>query len=343
MSQDDLRSHLVELGATAEQVTGLGDGDLIGLAGDLQLAAALDLDLDALSTAAGCTVAEAHAVYDLLGLDVDQLAGFGDGDVALLRLLNDDSSGIAGRLAPSLLRVAGSAMARMADATVAAYVQDIEPEASRALDPIRLADQNAVGSALALAFADCLSTIYRHHMWVAVRRQRSAQLGVARPEVVKMAIGFVDLVGFTSLSRFASPADLLATVEAFERRAFDAAQRLGGRIVKSIGDEVMIAAADAASVSEIALRLVGERRDDDSVLARGGVSAGDVLFRLGDYYGPVVNLASRLANEAVPDEVLVDRATAEHPGVTTVAAGRRSLKGFAEPIEVWTVTGTDRP
>lgn len=67
-----------------------------------------------------------------------------------------------------------------------------------------------------------------------------------------------------------------------------------------------------------------------------------MLFRLGDYYGPVVNLASRLADEAVPDEVLADRTTAEASGITAIPAGRRSLKGFAEPVPVWTVTGADR-
>ena len=342
MGDDDLRAHLLELGASAAQVEGLDDGDLVGLAGDLQLAAGLDLDLDALAAAAGCSVGEARAVYELLGLQVEQLAGFGDADVAMLRLLYGDTSGMAEQVAPSLLRVAGNAMARIADTTVAAYVQDIEPDASRQMDLIELADQNAFGSALALEFAKSLSTFYRHHMWSAIRRQRSAQDGVALPQAVRMAVGFVDLVGFTSLSRFASPADLLATVESFERSALETAQQLGGRIVKSIGDEVMIAAPDAAIVSEIALQLVRERRDDDTVLARGGVGAGDVLFRLGDYYGPVVNLASRLTNEAVPDEVLVDRTTAEHPDVTAVAAGRRSLKGFAEPVEVWTVTETTR-
>lgn len=329
------------MGASEEQLVGLGEGDLVGLAGDLQLATGLDLDLHQLAAASGCTVNEAQSVYEQLGLGVDHLAGFGAGDVALLQLLSNDTTGMAEQVAPSILRVLGTAMARVADATVAAYVQDIEPEAVQKMDALQLADQNALGSALALEFADCLSTVFRHHMWVAVRRQRSAQLGVAMPQVVRMAVAFVDLVGFTSLSRFASPAELLATVESFERRAFEIAHRLGGRIIKSIGDEVMVAAHDAAAVSQIALQLVRERRDDDTVLARAGVSAGDVLFRLGDYYGPVVNLASRLTNEAVPDEVLAERTIAESPGVEAVAAGRRSLKGFTEPVEVWTVTSTE--
>lgn len=259
MNGDDLRAHLRVLGATAAQVEGLGDGDLIGLAGDLQLADGLDLDLEELAVAVGCRPEEARAVYGLLGLPVEQLAGFGDGDVAMVSALIGDTSGLAEQVGPSLLRVAGTAAARMANTAVAAYVQDIEPEASRQMSPIALADQNAVGSALALTFAECLPTVFRHHMWMAVRRQRRAQFGVSQPEIMRMAIGFVDLVGFTSLSRFASPGELLATVESFERQAFDTAQRFGGRIVKSIGDEIMFAAEDATSVAAIALELVRDQ------------------------------------------------------------------------------------
>ena len=343
MSGDDLRAHLRGLGATVAQVEGLGDDDLIGLAGDLQLADGLDLDLEQLAVTVGCTPEEARAVYGLLGLPVEQLAGFGDGDVAMMSALIGDTSGLAEQVGPSLLRVAGTAAARMANTAVAAYVQDIEPAASRQMSPIALADQNAVGSALALTFAGCLPTVFRHHMWMAVRRQRRAQFGVSQPEIMRMAIGFVDLVGFTSLSRFTSPGELLATVESFERQAFDTAQRFGGRIVKSIGDEVMLAAEDATSVAAIALELVRARGDGGTVLARAGVTAGEVLFRLGDYYGPVVNLAARLADVAVPDEVLADRATAESPGVTAAASGRRLVKGFSDPVDVWTINSAEAP
>ncbi len=139
---------------------------------------------------------------------------------------------------------------------------------------------------------------------------------MATPEIVRLAIGFVDLVGFTSLSRFASPAELIATIEGFERRAFETASRHGGRIVTSIADAAMIAASELAVVAAIALELIDRSGDDPSVAARGGVSAGDVLFRLGDYDGPVVNLAARLAAEAVPGELLTDRHTADEPGLT---------------------------
>ncbi len=336
MAEPRLLAHLATLGATDAQIADLDDDDLIGLAGDLQLAGGLPLTLDDVARRADCEPDDVRAIYEGLGLRVDDLAGFGDGDVALVSLVAHDTSGIIDTVGTQILRVAGSALSRLAEATVAAYVQDVEHR-DDARDLIAEADQNAFASTLVLVLGDMLPTVFRHHMWTSVRRQRVAQHGIADPEVVRMAVGFVDLVGFTSFSRFASPTELIATIEDFERRAFETAHRFGGRIVKSIGDEVMIAASDARTVSAIALELVDTTGGDPSVAPRAGVSAGDVLFRLGDYYGPVVNLASRLTAEAVPGEVLTDQQTDVGADMALHPAGRRTLKGFAEPVRVWTV------
>ena len=340
MADPRLRAHLAELGATDQQLAGLGDDELIGLAGDLQLRAGLDLGLDGVARAVGCDVERIRAVYEGLGLRVDELAGFGEGDVVLTSLIVGDTSGMVEAVGPQLLRVAGSALARLAEAAVAAYVQDVEHRDDATRDLIAEADQNALASSLVLLLGGALPTVFRHHMWTAVRRQRLAQSGVAEPEIVRIAVGFVDLVGFTSISRVAKPSELIATIEGFERHAFEIAHRHGGRIVKSIGDEVMIAANDARTVAGIALELIGAVSDDPSVAPRAGVSAGDVLFRLGDYYGPVVNLASRLTAEAVPGEVLTDQPMGASSEVVVQPAGRRILKGFAEPVTVWSVEPT---
>jgi adenylate cyclase len=337
MVEPRLLAHLAELGATDEQLAGLDNDDLIGLAGDLQLRAGLDFDLDDVARAAGCDVEQIRAVYEGMGLRVEDLAGFGVGDVALMSLITQDVSGIVDVVGPQLLRVAGSSLTRLAEATVAAYVQDVEHRDDALRDLLSEADQNALASTLVLVLGDALPTVFRHHMWTAVRRQRMAQSGVASPEIVRLAIGFVDLVGFTTISRFAGPAELIATIDEFERQAFEIAHRLGGRIVKSIGDEVMIAGHDARTVAAIALDLIGAVDADPSVAPRGGVSAGDVLFRLGDYYGSVVNLASRLTAEAVPGEVLTDQPLAGGDEFAVQPAGRRSLKGFDEPVAVWSV------
>lgn len=336
-----LLTHLADLGASEGQLVGLDDGGLIGLAGDLQLSARLDCTLEEVAHLAGCDLDRARSIYSMLGLPVDRLAGFGEGDTAMLSLITGDTSGVIEEVGPQLLRVAGSAMTRLAEAAVAAYVQDIEPRDAAVGDLIELADRNAGASALAVGLGRQLATIFQHHMWTAVRRQRDAQSDVTSPEIVRVAVGFIDLVGFTSLSNVASPAELIATIEHFEQRAFETAARYGGRIVKSIGDEVMIIATRPNAVAAIALDLVSSSGVDPSMAPRGGVSAGDVLFRLGDYYGPVVNLAARLADEAVPGEVLSDRTAALSTGVTASAAGRRMLKGFKDPIPVWTIETAD--
>ena len=172
---------------------------------------------------------------------------------------------------------------------------------------------------------------------VAVRDQRSGQDGIAARDLIRVGIGFVDLVGYTSISRTMSPNELMALVEDFERRAFEVAAQRGGRIVKSIGDEVMIAAPDHETVASIAMALVSGFGDDPATRPRAGVSAGEVVFRLGDYYGPVVNVAARLAAVAAPGEILTDVGERGSGRVTLTPAGRRELKGFDDPVEVWSV------
>ncbi|MFO7590820.1 MAG: adenylate/guanylate cyclase domain-containing protein [Acidimicrobiia bacterium] len=341
MADPKLRAHLMDLGASSAQMADLDDSSLIALAGDLHLAAGLGLSMGEVAAEAGCGADDLRAIYESLGLRVEELAGFGPGDVALASLITNDESGIVAEVRPELMRVTGTLVARLADAMVAAYVQDVEQPVDDETDLVAMANQNALASALALVFADQLPTVFRHHMWAAVRRQRNAQSGVRAPQIVHMAVGFVDLVGFTPLSRSLSPAELIATVEAFESRAFETAGRHGGRIIKSIGDEVMIAASDASVVAAIALELIETTGAAPSVAPRGGVSAGEVLFRHGDYYGPVVNLASRLTAEAIPGEVLTDQATIGSPLLSVQPAGRRTLKGFEEPVMVWSIDAAE--
>jgi len=126
MAESPLLAHLAKLGATEAQLADLDDGQLIGLAGDLQLSAGLSLTLDDVAREAGCDPDEVRAIYEGLGLRVEDLAGFGEGDVALISLIASDTSGIIDTVGPQLLRVAGSALSRLAEAAVAAYVQDVE-------------------------------------------------------------------------------------------------------------------------------------------------------------------------------------------------------------------------
>lgn len=128
----------------------------------------------------------------------------------------------------------------------------------------------------------------------------------------RLAVGFADLVGFTRLTRRLEEEELGELVEAFETTCADLVAAHGGRLIKTLGDEVLYAADDAGTAAEIALRLIETMTDDESMPAlRVGIAFGTVTTRMGDVFGTTVNLASRLTSIAPKDAVLVDGAFAE--------------------------------
>jgi len=181
-----------------------------------------------------------------------------------------------------------------------------------------------------------MAALLREHLHEAIRRSDAARGPERSPNTVRMAVGFVDLVGFTAISERLSAHELAALVRDFEARAHDLVTANAGRVVKLIGDEVMFVALDARAACKIALALVETFRDDaPRVTPRGGLAIGPLLARGGDYYGPIVNLASRIAELAVPFEVLVTPAcAAEAHGYHFEPAGRRMLKGFTDPVQL---------
>ncbi|MEU3625798.1 adenylate/guanylate cyclase domain-containing protein [Amycolatopsis coloradensis] len=126
----------------------------------------------------------------------------------------------------------------------------------------------------------------------------------ARTEVV----GFVDMVGYTRLTRQIGEDELSAVLDRFESVATEVVAEHHGRIVKMIGDEVLFVADSAVDGAEIALAL-SERADADETLpaVRAGLASGRILLRFGDVYGSVVNLAARLTSTARPGTILVDK------------------------------------
>lgn len=121
-------------------------------------------------------------------------------------------------------------------------------------------------------------------------------------------VGFADMSGFTTFTRSASEADLRAILERFEDVTTTAIGAHHGRIVKTLGDEVLFVVEDPHAAAEIALELV-ELTDEDEAMPplRVGLAAGPVLDRLGDVYGSTVNIASRLTSTARPGTILIDR------------------------------------
>jgi len=151
--------------------------------------------------------------------------------------------------------------------------------------------------------------------------------------LVPMAVGFADMSGFTALTRRATEAELGTLLEAFEATTTDVVSAHHGRIVKTIGDEVLFVADTPSRAAEIALDLLERSRADERLPAlRIGLASGPVVSRLGDVYGSTVNIASRLTSLSRPGWVLVDRVVAESlagDGRYQLTARRpESVRGF---------------
>ncbi len=148
------------------------------------------------------------------------------------------------------------------------------------------------------------SYIWRRHLFSASSR---LLLRPSDQEAVQ-AVGFVDIVGYTTQSKNLSESELVSLVEHFEEVATSTVTDHGGQLIKTIGDEVLYAADTAEDGARIA-RVLVDRADQDEEFprVRAGVAYGPVVSRLGDVFGPTVNIASRLTSLSRPGKVLVDR------------------------------------
>ena len=246
----------------------------------------------------------------------------------------------------ALMRVIATMLDRVAEASVALYVQGTEERLAREkADALVTAQKAERMTELAEGLGLSLGPLFRHHLGQAIGRQRVSQAAVTSRDVAWHAVGFVDLVGSTAYAEKIDVSELRVMVSEFEARAFEVAALCGGRVIKFIGDEIMVAALDPRAGCRLMLALV-EACSTSGMQPRGGLAWGEVLFRGGDYYGRDVNLASRLVDAAIPGEVLVDASVVEAgafsaettPEFLFEPAGRRVLKGFADPVAVWTVT-----
>ena len=151
-------------------------------------------------------------------------------------------------------------------------------------------------------------------------------------------VGFADIVGFTSLSRTSSEEDLAALVDKFETVTSDVIAENRGRVVKMIGDEVLFVVKGPAAAAKIALGLIEWRGEEDNPELRIGMAYGRVISWLGDVYGPVVNVASRLTSVARPGSIVVDRELAnalEDEDAYKLRKLRRvSVRGYSA-LEPW--------
>ena len=256
---------------------------------------------------AGVPIDAAERLWHSLGFPraADDEMVFTEADVRALErarrlieagILDEDSQA-------AMVRTWGRSFARLAEwqttllANFAAEADDPEARLEElAVDVIPLVDS-------------LQSYIWRRHLVSASSRML---LRPADREATVQSVGFVDIVGYTTRSRNLSDTELVALVEHFEEVATSTVTDHGGRLIKTIGDEVLFVADSAADGARIARTLVDRSWEDPKFPGvRAGVAHGPVVSRLGDVFGPTVNIAARLTSLSRPGKVLVDRGMQE--------------------------------
>lgn len=268
--------------------------------------------LDEVAERAGIDAEVLRRVFRALGLPLQDR--YGESEVReaeeLLRLLDTFPEEVLLRLA----RVRGMAVSRIAMSDLAAVRDGI-------IAPMRSAGADDLTVAVALAetakdmlpvSSDLLVNAHRR----ALLYQLSSEIVRAGAEEgareTELTVGFVDLVGYTALSARVDPVGLDEILDTFEERVVDAAGSVDAvDLVKFLGDAAMLVSADPEALAGTMLEVVEHTDELAEVPLRGGVARGQTLVREGDFYGPAVNMAARLTDQARPWAVLADDGLAE--------------------------------
>jgi class 3 adenylate cyclase len=155
------------------------------------------------------------------------------------------------------------------------------------------------------------------------------------------AIAFVDLSGYATMTVERGDEAAAAAADRLRALAEECVRTVNGRLVKFLGDGVLLLFEDRSSALTATLSLVRRVHEEGLPPAHAGIAAGRVVVRDGDVFGQTVNLASRIAGQAKPGEVVVEEGVviALPRGVAEFTPiGRVELKGFPLPVALWRAT-----
>jgi adenylate cyclase len=292
----------------------------------------------------GVTVEELRRLWRALGFPEHGLeVAFTKSDAEAVSTLTD----IVGEglidvdMAVNLTRAVGQTMARLADWEVATLVHRVEE-----LEKGEEATGSRTGSAMRLIremsepFERLLTYAYRRHLAAAVSRLEALGANEDDLHTVEVTVGFADIVSFTALSNQIEEDKIGDLVELFESRCADVVAAQRGRVIKSIGDSVLFVNRDpirAYDTAEGIINVIG--RDSRMPDVRLGLATGTVVMRMGDVFGPPVNMAARLTAVARRNRIIIDSVTAgllPPDQFETRRLPERPVRGFGlvEPVAV---------
>ncbi len=299
-----------------------------------------------LKEAAGDTGLESALIVRImlaLGVSVAQTDALSDEDLQLLRYIATVlDAGLPLVAMLQLVRVYGQAMATVADAEVRLFHLYVhEPLMRSGATGLQMAEEMGELARELLPLASpVMDQVHQRYLQHFVEQDVVGHMEVdldgAASELgrVRVAVAFADLAGYTRLTEEEGE---LQAVDAVERFVEDVEVTLPdeARVIKTIGDGVMIVGVDPATLTDWAVGF--QRLHDERPLPRIGIHYGAALYRDGDYYGRDVNIASRVAARSAGGEVLVTRSVVEHAGthLEFELIGQVKLKGFSEATEIF--------
>ncbi len=237
-----------------------------------------------------------------------------------------------------LLRVVSAATARIADAAISTFVTTAG--ASSLADDDDLVRTTRLAAALQSELVAVMETLLRQHL---VHLARPNVVGGQSDgfEIAHAAVGFVDVISSTALAEHLPLQEIGHTILDFESTSTEIITAHRGRIVKFVGDEVMFRAPTLADACAAALDLVHHYRNDPVLPGvRAGIADGQVLARDGDCFGPVVNLAARVAESANPSQVRVATNSATGalgPDFVAARLPAADMRGISRPVALFEV------
>jgi adenylate cyclase len=268
---------------------------------------------------------------------------FTDGDrEALERLGRLRAAGLVpDELEDAVTRSVGNAMAGLADWQVEMVYQLVDYGHGQ-VDEQQILD---ISSRVVPLLRDMQTFVWRRHLAAAAGRLLAALPGES--ETRTLVIGFADMVGFTRATRQLNPGELTVLIENFQGVVAEVVATGNGRVVKTVGDEVLFVTDQPGDGAEIALNLLDRVAELDILPElRIGLAVGPVVVRFGDVYGEAVNIAARLTTNVQPGRILVDRnlaAALEHDGRFQVRLRRPlAVRGYRH-LQSWGLTRAKRP
>jgi adenylate cyclase len=238
-----------------------------------------------------------------------------------------------------LTRVLGRGLSQAAEAMRAVVLRLVlEPGVSEQELAQRYASATSQLSPMLGPLIANLLTLHLRQMAEGEAINAAERSGGQLPGAREIAVGFADFVGFTRLGEELAPEELGGLSARLEALASEVVKP-PVRLVKTIGDAVMLASTDSAALIHSLLSLIDAADAEWSEFPqlRAGVALGPALSRAGDWFGRPVNLASRITGVARPGSVLVDREVREETRerYRWSYAGERRLRGVREPVTLY--------